>query len=145
MAERVLRDHSEPCQHGRETCHDVAMAVVGHPEKVQLVPCPGGREVTIDHEVAQVDDMMSDLRLFRFGDELAAKHDAWIIELLTSGALVEAAIDYEWLCIELNHNIRRISNLPGNEGHCYFTSKPKHLTTCGRFGLVDAALPDRHV
>ena len=59
-------------------------------------------------------------------------------------------IDYEWLCIEkywvsLNHNIRRISNLPGNEGHCYFTSKPKHLTTCGRFGLVDAALPDRDV
>ena len=50
MTDRVLRDHSKPCEHGRETSHDVPMPVVGHPEKVQLVPCPGGREVTLTEE-----------------------------------------------------------------------------------------------
>ena len=67
MADRVLRDHSKPCEHGRETSHDVPMPVVGHPEKVQLVPCPGGREVTIDYEAAQrmldiIDQLVPPLR-----------------------------------------------------------------------------------
>ena len=71
------------------------------------------------------------------------EQEASILEAYVSGRLVDReAIDYEWLCIELSHGIRRISNLPGNEGHCYFTSKPNHLTTCGRFGLVDAALEE---
>ncbi len=82
----------------------------------------------------------------QLGLEVQTPKGEWLQvgEVIESGRLVdrEVTIDYEWLCIELNHGIRRISNLPGNEGHCYFTSKPNHLTTCGNFGIVVAVLED---
>ena len=43
MAERVLRDHSQPCEHGFTGYHG---AFQGDGES----SCPGGREVTIDNE-----------------------------------------------------------------------------------------------
>lgn len=54
-----------------------------------------------------------------------------------------------WLCIEQPEAAQveagrtrgpAVSNLPGGEGHCYFTSTPDHLTTCGWFLLVAAVL-----
>lgn len=67
-----------------------------------------------------------------------------VLRAYASGRLVDReANGTEWLCIEQVRDKRyakqrRISNLPGNQGHCYFTSKPSHLTDCGEFVLVAA-------
>ncbi len=43
MADRVLRDHSQPCEHGH-------LMSSGHWESINDPMCPGGREVT-DSEI----------------------------------------------------------------------------------------------
>ena len=58
MADRVLRDHSEPCD------HDADWYWEGTTERriylCNVSVCPGGREVTIDYEAAG--SMLAELR-----------------------------------------------------------------------------------
>ena len=49
MADRVLRDHSEPCEHGHQLTHFVADI---HDDERADDPCPGGREVTVNRLAA---------------------------------------------------------------------------------------------
>ena len=56
MADRVLRDHSEPCEHApddNDTDEDQRhyRYLTGH-HRANGEWCPGGREVTIDYEAA---------------------------------------------------------------------------------------------
>ena len=55
MADRVLRDHSEPCEHKTDYPDGFTTMVpyyCGHWIKGEGEWCPGGREVTIDYEAA---------------------------------------------------------------------------------------------
>ncbi len=56
MADRVLRDHSEPCGHKTDYPDGFTSMVpyyCGHWIKGEGEWCPGGREVTIDYEAAE--------------------------------------------------------------------------------------------
>ncbi len=55
MADRVLRDHSQPCEHS-----EFYRFKIGYPELwcCRVADCPGGREVTIDYE-AVVDHLLA--------------------------------------------------------------------------------------
>ncbi len=65
MADRVLRDHAQSCEHGDKM---VSGIYIGHPGETDDDPwCPGGREVTIDYEAAQrmldiIDQLVPPLR-----------------------------------------------------------------------------------
>ena len=55
MADRVLRDHSEPCEHKTDYPDGFTSMVpyyCGHWIKGEGEWCPGGRAVTIDYEAA---------------------------------------------------------------------------------------------
>ena len=55
MADRVLRDHSQPCGHKTDYPDGFTTMVpyyCGHWIKGEGVWCPGGREVAIDYEAA---------------------------------------------------------------------------------------------
>ena len=75
-----MTDLRAACIHGRyEDCdHEIVAPVVGHPEKAQLVPCPGGRAVTLDYEAANealthFEHYTKGLATYPFGDREAAK------------------------------------------------------------------------
>ena len=56
MADRVLRDHTEPCEHKTDYPDGFTSMVpyyCGHWTKGEGKWCPGGREVTIDYEAAR--------------------------------------------------------------------------------------------
>ncbi len=46
MANRVLRDHSEPCKHDEGAWNE--LGAEGELWQCTTIDCPGGREVTID-------------------------------------------------------------------------------------------------
>ena len=48
MANRVLRDHSQPCEHGEPRGH--LIRPFDGPDEHW---CPGGRDITIDYEAAK--------------------------------------------------------------------------------------------
>ena len=55
MADRVLRDHTQPCEHKTDYPDGFTSLVpyfCGHWVKGEGEWCPGGREVTIDYEAA---------------------------------------------------------------------------------------------
>ena len=64
MADRVLRDHSEPCEHKTDYPDGFTLMVSyysGHWIKGEGEWCSGGREVTIDYEAVA-----------------AVEHDQWV-------------------------------------------------------------------
>jgi hypothetical protein len=52
----MLRDHSQPCEHGKRVSHDHMISALEH-----LQFCPGGREITIDYEAAG-EALLADLK-----------------------------------------------------------------------------------